>query len=55
MEKKADDTISITFDAPVPLVKKLEREMKELDRPRSWVIRQLLVRALETAGKEKIA
>ncbi len=54
MEKKQPEpTISITFDAPRPLVQKLEREMKEQDRPRSWVIRQLLFRAL--AANEKTA
>ncbi len=52
MDKK-EPTISITFEAPRPLVQKIEREMKELDRPRSWVIRQLLLRAL--AQNEKMA
>jgi len=54
MEKK-EPTISITFDAPRPLVQKIEREMKELDRPRSWVIRQLLVKALESQREKATA
>lgn len=56
MEKKAlDDKVSVTLEMPRPLLKKIESEARVQDRPRSWVIRQLLVRALETSGKEKLA
>jgi len=38
---------------PKPLVESLDKEAKKQERPRSWVIRQLLLRAL--ASNEKTA
>lgn len=49
VEKKT--TVSVTFEAPRDLAKKLEAEAKEAERPRSWVIRRLLLRALAENDK----
>ena len=53
MPKKPEATITVTFDAPESLVKKLEDEAREHDRSRAAAIRQLLLRAL--AHNEKTA
>jgi predicted transcriptional regulator len=52
-EKKAEAWV--TFRAEAALIKKLEAEAKEQDRPRSWVIRQLLVKALESQREKATA
>lgn len=54
MEKKAPEkTISVTLDMPRPLVRKIEQEALATRRSRSFVIRELLLRAL--AANEKTA
>jgi metal-responsive CopG/Arc/MetJ family transcriptional regulator len=52
-KKAAEETIRVTLDMPKQLAQKLERIQREEDRSRSWVIRQLLLRAL--AQNEKTA
>jgi predicted transcriptional regulator len=38
---------------PRPLVESLDKEAKKIDRPRAWLMRQILARAL--AANEKTA
>lgn len=54
VEKKAqDDKVSVTLEMPRGLLKQIEAEARDIERPRSWVIRKLLLRAL--AQNEKTA
>lgn len=48
-------TLMLWCRATPELTKQVDEIAEKEDRPRSWVIRQLLVRALETSGKEKLA
>jgi predicted transcriptional regulator len=45
----------IGFEAEPALREQLEKLALEQERSRSWVIRKLLLQALETNSKEKIA
>ena len=52
MEKKtAAENISVTLDLPRPLFRKIEQEARDAERPRAWVIRKLLLQALESQEK----
>ena len=52
-KKKSDRDVQVLgFEAEPALREKIDQIAEEQDRSRSWVIRQLLMRALETQ-KEK--
>ena len=46
MDKK-QEPISVTLDMPAALVKRIDKRAAELDRPRSWVIRDLCQKSLD--------
>ncbi len=52
-KKRPEKTVSVTLDMPRQLVQKIEQEAAETRRTRSFVIRELLLRAL--AANEKTA
>ena len=51
----ADYSLMLWCRATPELVKQIDDIAEKDDRKRSWVIRKLLLQALETSAKEKIA
>lgn len=46
-DEKSEDTMTISFSGvPVALLEKIDERAKQLDRPRSWVIREMLEASL---------